>query len=291
MAKSDVVVAAGGVIVRAGVSAPEILLIHRNRYDDWTLPKGKADAGETPRDTAVREVKEETGLSARIVNTMMQSRYPVEGVEKVVHWFAMRSGDSTAFVANEEVDEVAWLTLEAARERLSYDKEREVLSGFEPKAILTTGTFYLVRHGAAGDRGSWVGDDRDRPLSARGERQALALASELGTRPLDRILSSPYLRCRQTIEPLSDKTGVVIEEVEALAEGTGIKTVRQLCLDLIGSEAVLCSHGDVIPSLLQWMVDEGMTLKSAFDCKKGSTWVVEVKSGKFRRARYQEPLE
>ena len=291
MAKSDVVIAAGGVIVRPGLAGPEILLIHRQRYDDWTLPKGKADDGELPAQTAIREVKEETGLTARIVKTLNESRYPVDGVEKVVHWFAMRSGAVTEFVANEEVDEVAWLTLEDARARLSYDKEMEVLRGFEPEAILTSGTLYLVRHGAAGDRGAWEGDDRLRPLSARGERQALALASELGTKPLDRILTSPYLRCRQTIEPLSDKAGVGIEDVDALAEGAGSKPARQLCLDLIGSEAVLCSHGDVIPSLLQWMVDKGMTLKSAFDCKKGSTWVVEVKAGKFRRARYQEPLE
>lgn len=291
MAKSEVVVAAGGVVVRNGAKAPEILVIHRQRYDDWSLPKGKADPGESPRQTAVREVKEETGWTTRIVRSLGESRYEAATYGKLVHWYAMRAVGESDFTANDEVDQVRWLPLDDARSTLTYENEAELLEAVDLNAVLTTGNLYLVRHAAAGDRGEWEGPDHLRPLTSRGERQAVGIAGELGALPLDRIITSPYVRCRQTVEPLAEKAGLPIEESEALAEGASVKVARKLCLELVGTESVLCSHGDVIPALLQWMVDQGTTLKSAFDCKKGSTWVIEVKSGVFRRARYLAPPE
>ncbi|MGH8957142.1 MAG: NUDIX hydrolase [Acidimicrobiia bacterium] len=289
MPESEVVIAAGGVVLRPGTDGPEVLVIHRQRYDDWTLPKGKSDREETPEQTALREVKEETGVDARLTSSICLSRYPVEGGEKVVHWFAMRASQPSDFQPNDEVDEFQWLGIAEALDKLTYGKEREVLSTVDPLAELSTGTLFLVRHGAAGNRSDWKKDDRLRPLSSRGEKQALGLATTLALHPIDRILTSPYVRCRQTVEPLAEKLGIEIEERDELGEGEGFKGARNLCRQLAGTNAVLCSHGDVIPALLDWMARHGMALKSDFDCKKGSTWEIEVRAGEFRQARYLPP--
>ncbi|MGH8924138.1 MAG: NUDIX hydrolase [Acidimicrobiia bacterium] len=289
MPQPDIVIAAGGVVLRPTPDGPEVLVIHRQRYDDWTLPKGKSDPGEEPEQTALREVKEETGVEARLISTISQSQYTVEGGEKLVHWFAMRASRSTDFQPNEEVDTVLWMGLDEAMAKLTYAREKDILSAVDSQAVLSTGTLFLVRHGAAGNRSDWKKDDRLRPLSSRGEKQALGLAGNLANLPLDRILTSPYVRCRQTVEPLAEKLGIEIEERSELAEGEGFKGARDLCRQLAGTNAVLCSHGDVIPALLDWMERHGMALKSAFDCKKGSTWEIEVCAGEFRRARYIPP--
>lgn len=289
MSEPELVIAAGGVVLRPNAAGPEVLIIHRQRYDDWTLPKGKSDPGETPEQTALREVREETGVEARLVASLGVSRYPVQAGEKLVHWFAMRALQTTDFQPNDEVDDLQWLGIAEALGMLTYGKERDVLAEVDPEAQLSTGTLFLVRHAAAGSRSDWKKDDRLRPLSSRGEKQALGLARTLATHPIDRILTSPYVRCRQTLEPLADKLGIEIEERDELAEGEGFKGARDLCRELAGTNSILCSHGDVIPALLDWMARHGMALKSAFECKKGSTWEIEVRAGEFRRARYWPP--
>jgi 8-oxo-dGTP diphosphatase len=255
------------------------------------MPKGKSDPGESPETTALREVKEETGVDARLIRLIGESRYPIEAGEKIVHWYSMRAARAGAFQPNDEVDAVRWLTIDEAGTRLSYERERDILSKVNPRAVLSTGTLFLVRHAAAGNRSEWAGEDRMRPLSGRGEKQALGLATSLSQAPIERILTSPFVRCRQTVEPLADKLGLEVEERDELSEGEGSKGARSLCRELVGSNAVLCSHGDVIPSLLDWMARQGMTLKSEFECKKGSAWEIEVKAGEFRKARYLPPPE
>ncbi|MGI8517212.1 MAG: NUDIX hydrolase, partial [Acidimicrobiia bacterium] len=82
------ITAAGGAVMRAGAEGAEVLIVHRPRYDDWTLPKGKTDAAENSEATAVREVEEETGVQPRIVGALGKSRYANEGQSKVVHWYS-----------------------------------------------------------------------------------------------------------------------------------------------------------------------------------------------------------
>ena len=289
MSEPDLVIAAGGVVLRPTAAGPEVLVIHRQRYDDWTLPKGKSDPGETPEQTALREVREETGVEARLIDAIGFSRYRVQAGEKLVHWFAMRALQTTDFQPNDEVDDLQWLGIAEALGKLTYGKEKDVLAGVDLEAQLSTGTLFLVRHAAAGSRSDWKKDDRLRPLSSRGEKQALALTRTLAIHPLDRILTSPYVRCRQTVEPLGEKLGIDLEERDELAEGEGFKGARDLCRELAGTNSILCSHGDVIPALLDWMARHGMALKSPFECKKGSTWEIEVRAGEFRRGRYWPP--
>lgn len=116
--------AAGGVIVRDG----EVLLVHRPKYDDWSLPKGKCKRTEGDEACALREVEEETGLRCEIEGELGESRYRALAGPKVVRWYLMRCVDGE-FETGDEVDEVAWVPLERAAERLSYQRDEEVLAG------------------------------------------------------------------------------------------------------------------------------------------------------------------
>ncbi|MGH9094443.1 MAG: SixA phosphatase family protein, partial [Acidimicrobiales bacterium] len=147
----------------------------------------------------------------------------------------------------------------------------------------------LIRHASAGARKDWDGDDRERPLTGKGRRQAEWLAHALVHEAPQRILSSPYLRCVQTVEPLAASLGLTIETVEALAEGhgaDGLALVRRL-----GDEKVaLCTHGDVIPDVLVALADEDrVDLGPRPRQAKGSVWVLEAAQGCFSRASYMAP--
>ncbi len=267
----------------------EVLIVHRPRYDDWSLPKGKDEPGEEPAAAALREVWEEAGQEARIIGALAESTYHTLAGRKVVRWFAMRAVGPTRFVPNDEVDRIAWVGPEEAATILSYPRDREIVGALDGPALLATGTLFLVRHAAAGDRNAWAANDLLRPLTKKGESQAEAIADLFQSRQIERIISSPYLRCTQTVFPLAQKLGIEIEIEDSLAEASGGKPARNLVRKLAGTNAVLCSHGDVIPNLLDWMVRRGMELRSAFDCKKGSTWAVEVQAGEPTEGRYIPP--
>jgi 8-oxo-dGTP diphosphatase len=113
--------ASGGVVLRDG----RLAVVHRPRYDDWTLPKGKLDPGESFEDAALREVEEETGLRCRLVRELPAVEYQVRGRPKLVRYWAMEVEDETPFVPNDEVDEVRWLEPQEALALLSYDRDRE----------------------------------------------------------------------------------------------------------------------------------------------------------------------
>ncbi len=283
--------ASGGLVVRPTPEGLRILVVHRLRYDDWTFPKGKNEPGEDSLEAALREVSEETGQRPHPVSMLGETTYSVNGIPKLVRWYGMRVAEPGPFIPNDEVDEIRWLDPEEVPGLLTYDHDRQMLAKVDLAAVLTTGTLYLVRHGAAGDRQSWSGDDALRPLSRRGEMQAAGLAKALGDQRIEAVFTSPYVRCVQTVQPLAEAAGLEVVEHPALAEGEGGKATRDLLRSVIGTNAVLCSHGDVIPAVMNWMVNKGMTLKADFDCKKGSTWEITVRGGVFHKARYWPPQE
>jgi 8-oxo-dGTP diphosphatase len=148
------------------------------------------------------------------------------------------------------------------------------------------GVAYVVRHAKAGDRSDWSGDDRLRPLTKSGQRQAEALAAMLEGEPIDKILSSGYLRCLQTVEPLGAKRKLPVEPVKELEEGAGGDSVVRLIQKFRGRNVVLCTHGDVVEELLEWLIAAGLVQRARANMEKGSTWVLEERDGKVTGAKY-----
>lgn len=148
---------------------------------------------------------------------------------------------------------------------------------------------YLVRHAKAGDRAGWDGDDRVRPLIPAGQRQARALCDVLDDARFTRIVSSPYVRCLETVVPLAGRHLVPIEPHDALAEAAPLDETLALIAECAAEGAVLCSHGDVIPDLLAHLAaTTDLDLGADPRCAKGSTWVLDTDAdGTVRSATYR----
>ncbi len=157
------------------------------------------------------------------------------------------------------------------------------------KSSTSSGTLYLVRHARAGDRSSWNGADRNRPLSKRGRRQAKRLIAVLGGHSVDRLLTSPYVRCRQTLEPIAKNRSLAIEERAELEENIPVDGALQLVKTLAGTNAVLCSHGDIIPALIDRLQQDGLAVSTPTATKKGSVWIIESAAGRWTQATYLPP--
>lgn len=150
---------------------------------------------------------------------------------------------------------------------------------------------HLVRHADAGNRMAWAGPDFERPLDDRGRMQADAIGAALASRPVRRILSSPYVRCVDTVVPLGRALGLPVETCDELAEGSYVNSAFELLGSLANAEgdAVLCSHGDVIPGLL-WVLDQYvLDIPELGRCKKGSIWELDVSDGRIVGAAYRHP--
>jgi 8-oxo-(d)GTP phosphatase len=287
---TEVVNASGGLVFRRGPAGFEVLMVHRPRYDDWSLPKGKNEPGEDPEDAAVREVEEETGYRCRIVVPAGLVTYPTSlGQTKQVRFFAMRPLRSAGFEAGSEVDDARWVPVATAVELLSYEFDRALVTDADFDALARTGTTYLVRHAAAGDRARWNGDDHARPLSRRGVSQAEQIARLLAPEGIERVFTSSYLRCVQTVEPLAAATGLPIEHHQALVEGADVWEGLELLSSLAGANSVLSSHGDVIPQLIGHLAQRGLEAESPLKAQKASIWALEMEAGAYVRARYIPP--
>jgi 8-oxo-dGTP diphosphatase len=246
--------AAGGVLWRpAGRDRVQVALVHRPRYDDWSLPKGKLTAGEHPAAAAVREIVEETGQRCVLGRPLPTAEYLVEGVPKVVHYWAARA-ISGRFEPNDEVDAVVWFPPEEALRWLTRADDVAVLEGFLACPVATR-ALIVLRHGHALPRKAWRGPDLDRPLRPEGTDQASALVPVLEAFGPTRVLSSPARRCQDTVTPLSAALSRGPELLPGLAEGVGdaefaAAVDRVLCAT--GQDSVVvCSHRPVLPRLLR----------------------------------------
>jgi 8-oxo-dGTP diphosphatase len=147
-------------------------------------------------------------------------------------------------------------------------------------------TAYLVRHAKAGDRAGWEGNDRLRPLSEQGRRQADALVGLLNGSALEAVLSSPYLRCVQTVEPLAQHFRLSVQPEADLGEGAGAAPIFQLIGRFAGRNVALCTHGDVLEEFLERLIEDGVIARARARLDKGSTWVISEAEGRITGARY-----
>jgi broad specificity phosphatase PhoE len=151
-------------------------------------------------------------------------------------------------------------------------------------------TIFLVRHARAGNRSSWTGEDWLRPLSRRGQAQAEGFLEVFAEEHVDRILSSPYVRCMESMVQLAGQRMVAVEPTDALAEGASLESALTLVRKHTHHNAVFCSHGDVIPMLLEYYAARGVDLGPKPSCPKGCTWILDVDgTGDVVAARYVPP--
>ena len=279
------ILAAGAVVWRCveGSSHVEVAIIHRPRYDDWSLPKGKVDPGETEPAAAVREVYEETGHRAHLGHALPAVRYPVlQGVKRVRYWAARDLGGE--FTATAEVDDLVWLPAKDAMGKMSYPHDRKVLRRFT-KVPVDTKTVLIVRHGTAGRKKRYKGDDRNRPLDKHGRAQAELLVGQLLAFGPTSLYATDRLRCIQTIEPLADELGVDITLEPTLTEEAYWQDrakARRRFLEIAATDGtpVICSQGKVIPDLIQWWCERDRVKPDKSRNGKGSTWVLSMHAGK-----------
>jgi 8-oxo-dGTP diphosphatase len=149
--------------------------------------------------------------------------------------------------------------------------------------------FFFIRHAKAGSRSHWEQDDRIRPLSKSGIKQAEALVSVVAPYPISAVFSSPYVRCVQTVEPLARARRLAITQAASLAEGAGLTGALRFIEDTKLGDSVLCTHGDVIQELVDELIRRRVVKASQGGLDKGSTWVVEVQKGSPVSARYIPP--
>jgi broad specificity phosphatase PhoE len=148
---------------------------------------------------------------------------------------------------------------------------------------------YVVRHAHAGSRSNWSDDDRLRPLSKKGRRQAKTLAKVLASAGIKRLVSSPSIRCVETLQPLAATTGLPVDDDDRLAEGSDGDAALALADELRRNgvrAAVLCSHGDVIPDLLWRLKNDGATFHHDLTWPKGSIWIVDGNGSQWTDATF-----
>jgi len=278
--------AAGAVVWRPGTDGPEVVLVHRSRYDDWSLPKGKALAGEHVLLTAVREVAEETGIRVILGRRLPSTHYQMHGNRpKTVDYWAEKPADGTqaGFVPNDEVDRVAWLGIPAALDRLSYPHDAGVLDEFAAGPPDTI-PFILVRHASAGNKEDWRAaghdDDLKRPLDDEGLRQRQQLALLLQCYATGQVLSSLAERCIATVQPYAEATGQDVQADTSLTVGlAGGGDARRRVHEILGSglPAVLSGHRENLSLILEEACALlGAKVTESAPLPLGGFWVLHV---------------
>jgi 8-oxo-dGTP diphosphatase len=283
--------AAGAILWREEKGKLLVALIHRSRHDDWSFPKGKVDPGETFPETAVREIREETGLSIKLGVKLPMAEYVVpSGEKKEVHYWAARVSDkalaASSFEPSEEVEKVDWVTPEKAHSLLSYKFDNKVLDALlelHSKKSLRTFPVIILRHAKATPRSDWHGekvvDDGNRPLLPEGKKQAKEIIPLIRAFGPKRVISSPWVRCFNTVQPYAKKYNLPIIERSQLSElgnKKGPKRTRNVMRDILeeGKAAVVCSHRPALPTILEALsknaskelgrwIDEAANLKPA----------------------------
>jgi 8-oxo-(d)GTP phosphatase len=284
-----IVRAAGGVVSRDGSGGPEVVLVHRPRYDDWSLPKGKLSGGEHLLLAGLREVHEETGVRAVPRLQLPPTRYLTgdPDVEKSVEYWHMLCRGIDPFTPNDEVDEVRWVPAEQAAALLTYAHDRGVLAAF-PRIARVGGLVLLLRHAAAGERETWSADDFVRPLDDAGQATAKALAPLLAAYEPTRIISARPVRCVQTVEPLATLTGLAVEVDDRFDENgdpTGAAAaIRDLAV--AGGVTVICSQRGLIPKAAAILAGR---IPTAYRTPKGSAWVLGFAGQEFIGADRLDP--
>ena len=293
---------AAGVVCWREVKG-EILfaLVHREKYNDWGFAKGKQDPGEELCETAVREVHEELGLKIKLGRKISTIQYELSnGEDKEVHYWASKVTDKavrrSSFVPNEEISQVDWHDGKSALKLLSYAHDKallkEVLELHREKE-LETKALILLRHAKATPRNDWSGEEAKRPLLPEGKAQAKRLVAILKSFGPKRLVTSPWTRCWQTVEPYAkacDKTLISRSQLTELTSSLSPRKTTKAVQDLFDSQnsALLCSHRPALPTITQTLATRANTevkpqILAATDLAPGEFAVLRLTLGKKAR--------
>ncbi|MBI4900666.1 MAG: NUDIX hydrolase [Actinobacteria bacterium] len=251
------ITSAGAVVLRGQGSRRAVALVHRPASNDWSLPKGKLEKREPAYAAAVREVEEETGVRIRLGAPLSDVSYRVLKGPKLVHFWVGYAVSETARRPDHEVDEVQWVPVVQARDRLTYPDEAAVLD--EALAMPDTTAFVVVRHAKAVMRKEWSGEDRTRPIDAKGKAQASNLVDLLDAYGIGLLKSSTSTRCIQTLEPYAKTRRLSIKPVSLLTEEVGeehLAGVQRYVRKLVvkagasGTGTAVCGHRPVLPAMI-----------------------------------------
>jgi 8-oxo-(d)GTP phosphatase len=253
--------AAGAVPWRRRKGVLQVAMVHRPRYDDWSWAKGKLDSGEDWPVAAVREVAEETGFAVHLGRPLPTSTYPIGSLsglatKEVRYWAAEVVGGSGKLL--NEIDEVAWLAPDEAALRLDYARDQEQLRSLvqaDEREELTTWPLAMVRHAKATPRGGWQAADPLRPLETRGRERATAIAPILAAYGVKRLISSPSIRCMDTLRPYAAQARITMRSKAGLSEeGFALDPSRAPFhverMVQRGTPVAVCGHGPVLPAML-----------------------------------------
>lgn len=256
MAKAaSLIQAAGVVLLREGTTGPLVCVLHRPRQDDWSLPKGKLDPGETTIEAARRETIEETGSDVVLGSPLATQRYEVESRPKTVHyWVGRERPGGPGFTPNKEIDEVRWLPPELAIAMLSYPRDGDLVR--EALVQPVTSPFVVLRHTEAMRRANFRGSvDAERPLTPEGAERAARLVDVLEAFGIRKVYSSDSVRCLDTVRPFAHHCHATVahepllsEEGFASSQTAALKRVDQILGD--DAPTVLCTHRPVIPAVV-----------------------------------------
>jgi 8-oxo-dGTP diphosphatase len=298
----DVIRAAGAIVWRRGNRGDaEIALVHRPKYDDWSLPKGKLARDEHVLAAAVREVREETGAQVTLGRPLPIQRYLVNGQPKEVHYWAAtpvpgehdQQGQPALFTPNREVDRLLWLPVEEATARLTHPRDGDLVTTLMSGPLRTT-PIVLLRHGKAVERADWTADDRDRPLNQDGQAEAERLADLLDAYAVTRVLTSDARRCIDTVRPYAQRRGLPVEVEPAWSESafaadeaTGLARVRPLARG--DQPAVLSGHRQVLPKLAAQLCESSAVPPPPGELVVGGFWVLHIAEGKSVALEQHEP--
>lgn len=254
------VLAGGAVVTRTHATRGlEVVLVHRKRYDDWSLPKGKLEAGESLPACAVREVLEETGVTIRLGTPLDQIVYdtPKTGLKRVDYW-AGSVVSATRRAPDDEVDVVSWLPLRAALSRLSFEHDRFLVRQLMEQPVTTP--LVILRHAKAMDRKDWTRKDPARPINSRGRRQARLLIPMLAAYGVERLVSSSSARCVSTVMPYAHSRELRVETYGQLTEEEGshdphgvARLLARIRKQTVADEVptAICVHRPVLPHVLE----------------------------------------
>ncbi|MEI6648921.1 MAG: NUDIX hydrolase [Actinomycetes bacterium] len=250
-------IAAGAVVWRRNDDqSVSVAIIHRPRYDDWSLPKGKLESGETLIACSYREVMEETNLKVRIGPFIGSSEYFVpDGLKQVSYWAAEALGEDRPFRPNDEVDVMEWHSLADATEKVTRESDREILERFADVPY-DSSPMIMLRHAKALVRSEWQGEDEDRPLEQTGQLQAKRMLSIYQVFGLEEVHTSDAVRCFDTVSAMCKALGLDPKVTNHLSEYT-FKKNKDKAIDYVkeliktNEPILLCSHNPILPRMLE----------------------------------------